>query len=704
MVKRADGQSSLSINAKRYAVFLVSSPSNHVDVVHVVSQDQDALWNELIERYHPLGNRRGIRVKQLAFWEGKVVAAVGWSNPALHLETRDAFIGWNMEQKLQALGHIANNARFLIKPGVMVKNLASRILSRALKQLTDLWQDAVGKKLYLVETFVDGQQYRGTCYMAANWTHLGKTKGYERSRSEYFRAHGRAKLVFVRVVRKNFRKLLGCRQRFLPAPGGMRETELERLAVLMKKATMNKELSARFDLKEHVDLPFRLQTYVEGFRECFNRAPQLVLALAYWLGLLSNLKRKNAEAIALHGAEYAPRTVQSFLTTYKWEESKMLEMLRTNAGQTFSELGGAIAFDPSDFPKKGDQSIAVYRQHCGTLGKVENCQSGVFASYVSSRGYCLLDTRLFIPKAWFGPEYTSRRVMCEIPSRVKFKTKVELAVEMLAKMREEGHLQWRWVLGDTLYGGSPAFRQAVGENSHYFLDAKKELLVKPCLDFWQPKQKGKLRVVPKPIPMGDLAEHPAVTWQLKELGIGTKGPVVAKVALFRAEIANTGEHVWVFIRHDPSDRIKFAISNACEQTTLDTFCQLSLMRWKIEQCFKECKDMLGMGDYENRSWYGWHRHMAMVMTLHFFLCQLKLEISPRNPGFSSFMACALLAAAINGTTKKAVKKVVYHLKRNAKALFYHWKATVDRLKTWAQELEMDLECTWQPPIFFQQLV
>ena len=419
----------------------MSSTPNCVDVVHVVSKEQDGLWNELIDRYHPQGNRRGIRVKQLGYWKGKAVAAVGWSNPTLHLETRDAFIGWNLEQKLPALGHIANNARFLIKPGVMVKNLASQILSRALKQLAGLWQDAVGKELYLVETFVDGERYRGTCYLAANWTHLGKTKGYGRSRPEYFRAHGRAKLVFVRVVRQNFRKLLGCEQRFLPPPGGMRETELEKLAVMMEKATFNEKLNSRFDLEEFVDLPFRLRAYIDGFRSCFNRAPQLALAIAYWLGLLSDLKRKNAEAIAMHGGQYAPRTVQQFLSTYKWEELKMLKMLQENAGNTFSEPEGAIAFDPSDFPKKGDQSIGVLRQYCGTLGKVENCQSGVFSSYVSTKGYCLLDVRLFLPEPWFEPAYASRRVQCEIPSWITFKTKVEIAAEMLKEIRKDGHLR-----------------------------------------------------------------------------------------------------------------------------------------------------------------------------------------------------------------------------------------------------------------------
>jgi len=126
-----------------------------VALVSVEQTDQASLWDALIEQYHPLGNRKGIRIKQLAFIGNRPVAALGWSNPALHLETRDAFVGWDFQQKNNGLNHVANNARFLILPWIRLKNLASHLLSRSVQVLPQLWQQKTGKPLYLVETFVD---------------------------------------------------------------------------------------------------------------------------------------------------------------------------------------------------------------------------------------------------------------------------------------------------------------------------------------------------------------------------------------------------------------------------------------------------------------------------------------------------------------------------------------------------------------------
>lgn len=672
-----------------------------IELISVDQTDKASLWDALMEQYHPLGNRKGIRIKQLAYIGHRPIAALGWSNPALHLETRDAFVGWDFHTKNQGLNHIANNARFLILPWIRLKNLASHLLSRAVGALPQLWEQKAGKPLYLVETFVDETSYQGTCYKAANWLHLGHSKGFARVQVNHFQQHGNEKKVFVYVVEPRFRQLLGCKQRYLPPAGGFTEDQIERLAKMVSQTKFQKKLEEKYRLGEIKELPLKLKEYAEGFRSCIGRSTQLAVMVAFWIGLVSNLKRKNAEAIALEVGEYAPRTMQDFLCSYKWDHLQMLEQHRVNVATRLNGVGGAIALDPSDNPKKGTESVGVARQYCGNLGKIDNCQSGVYASYISEKGFELVDGRLYIPKAWFEPEYKTRWLKCEIPSRLTYKSRVEIGLEMVEKFDAEGLFEFQWVLGDTLYGASPIFRAAIPEGRHYFLDTKKELHVTPLESPWKGTQKGKLRREPKPQSISDLAKDKKLRWKMKQLGIGTKGPIIAKVALLRVEITNTGEKTWLFIRQDPDGREKYALSNAPEDTPLDTFCQLSLMRWKIEQCFRECKDMLGMGDYENRSWDGWHRHMALVMTMHFFIQKWCLDLDPGNKGFTRHMAREIIAAALANyepPIQRAIRKIIYHLQRNGQALVSHWKATIRHAQEWADALEMSLTCDENPPL------
>jgi SRSO17 transposase len=113
------------------------------------------------------------------------------------------------------------------------------------------------------------------------------------------------------------------------------------------------------------------------------------------------------------------------------------------------------------FVKKGSDSIGVARQYCGTIGKVDNCQVGVFAAYASPQGYALIDKRLFIPEKWFAKDYAAKREKCALPENIKFKTKPQLAVEMFTAIRDEGILPFKYIATDSLYGSSPEFINAV---------------------------------------------------------------------------------------------------------------------------------------------------------------------------------------------------------------------------------------------------
>src|SRR5256885_1065656 len=135
--------------------------------------------DRLIEQYHPLGYPQpvGEHLKYMAYAEGRPIACLAWSSAPRHLGSRDRFIGWSAEARRRNIRFLAYNPRFLILPWVRVKHLASHILGRMAAQISADWQRLYGHPIYFVETFVDPERFRGTCYRAANWVMLGRTTG-----------------------------------------------------------------------------------------------------------------------------------------------------------------------------------------------------------------------------------------------------------------------------------------------------------------------------------------------------------------------------------------------------------------------------------------------------------------------------------------------------------------------------------------------
>ena len=168
-----------------------------------------SLWNELIERYHYLGYKPlpGAQIRYLVSTGPHLLAALGFGAAAWKLAPRDRFIGWTTQQRIGNLHLIVNNARFLILPWVRSQNLASRILGTVTKRLPQDWQSRYGYQPVLCETFVEQNRFRGTCYRAANWIHLGQTQG----RGKLDRQHHRplpVKDIFLYPLHKRFRQTL----------------------------------------------------------------------------------------------------------------------------------------------------------------------------------------------------------------------------------------------------------------------------------------------------------------------------------------------------------------------------------------------------------------------------------------------------------------------------------------------------------------
>jgi len=175
----------------------------------VQTSSDSSLWNELIERYHYLKYKPlpGAQIRYLVFSQSHLLSAIGFGAAAWTVAARELFIGWTSQQRQHNLHLIVNNARFLILPWITSRNLASRILAGIARQLPQDWQKRYGYTPVLLETFVEQKRFQGTCYRAANWTHVGQTKG--RGKLDRKNLHALPiKDIFLYPLHKRFRQIL----------------------------------------------------------------------------------------------------------------------------------------------------------------------------------------------------------------------------------------------------------------------------------------------------------------------------------------------------------------------------------------------------------------------------------------------------------------------------------------------------------------
>lgn len=419
------------------------------------------------------------------------------------------------------------------------------------------------------------------------------------------------------------------------------------------------------------DFAAELAAYHAHFAPFFRRSEQRVWAAAYLRGLLTaDVPRKNIEAIALRlfGAEdgvgSTVRALQQFVGEGGWDDAAILAAHQRLVEETLGEDDGVLIIDGSDFPKQGKHSAGVARQWCGHSGKKDNCQAGVFLGYASRKGYTLLDRRLYLPACWFTPDYARRWQACRIPNGTPFRTKHELAAELVEQVQAEWRIRARWVVCDEGYGDDPTTLDRFAASGLWYLaevprDTQVWLLVepdghtpRPRPQRWVPPQKPsrkgfaprRERVHPDSPAKSPLdqyaAQIPPERWQRYRVLEGSKGPLVADFAAVRAVAVRNklpGPEVWVLFRRkvDPESvdpELKVYLSCAPSETSLDELVRVSGMRWPIEACFAEGNGELGLGHYELRFWRGWHHHMTMVILAHHFLVRLQKRLNQREGG------------------------------------------------------------------------
>src|SRR3954464_10145884 len=211
------------------------------------------------------------------------------------------------------------------------------------------------------------------------------------------------------------------------------------------------EAAAQFDPDLLRGLLPRLGPFLRPFARHLSRREQRDNARGYVEGLLSGLRRKNAESIAYHH-DQDRQALQKFVGQAPWDHRPLLAELARQVGQELGEADAVLVFDPSAFPKHGAASVGVQRQWCGRLGKLENCQVGVYLAYVARTDHALVDVRLYLPEVWAADK--GRRKPAGVPEGVGFRTRHGLALERLDERRPV--LPHAWVAGDDGMGRSSA--------------------------------------------------------------------------------------------------------------------------------------------------------------------------------------------------------------------------------------------------------
>jgi SRSO17 transposase len=368
----------------------------------------------------------------------------------------------------------------------------------------------------------------------------------------------------------------------------------------------------------------RLERFLDPFVASLQRQEQSQHARDYLAGLLSDLDYKNVQSIAyLHDHQREP--LQQFIGQSPWDHDAWSAELTRQVGQQRGNPRAVRVFDPSAFPKKGNASVGVQRQWCGRLGKVDNCQVGVYLGYVGGDEHALVDVRLYLPKEW--AQDNKRRRQAGVPGGVRLRTRHEWALEML---EQRGPLlPHAWISGDDDMGRCWWFRQQLRQRGECYLLAVPSNTSVRDLSAAVPPYSGPGRRRRAPFRRVDhwCAALAETAWQTIEVRKGQKGPIVVQGAwtLVQARtpgrVSEAAEVLLVFRERQGDGRWKhdYLLSNASLRTPLAEWARVFKAQHRIEECLQRAKGEAGLADYEVRTWRGWYHHQVLALTATWFL-------------------------------------------------------------------------------------
>ncbi len=381
----------------------------------------------------------------------------------------------------------------------------------------------------------------------------------------------------------------------------------------------------------------RFRGFCDRFSDHFRQRTRTVeTAAQHYVRGLIQAETRNMERMEEVVPDADHQALQHLLSKSAWSERAVLDQVAQEANRL---LGGheesALLIDESGIPKKGIQSVGVSRQWCGQLGKVENCQVGVFAALSRGTQVTLVDERLFLPEAWTGD--ADRCLAAGIPKAQQgFQRKTDLALAMITHARQQG-IGFAWVGFDGFYGSDPALLRALDDQGEIFLgDVHKDQQV--YLTDPQPRvpsptsARGRsptaLQAQTPALRVDHWApQQPATAWQPVTLREGTKGLLRVEMLQQRVWLWDGQEaqarpwHLIVRREVDTPTEIKYSLSNAPADTPVPRLAFMQGQRYWVERALQQGKQDVGLGDYQVRGWRGWHHHMVLVMMAMLFLLE-----------------------------------------------------------------------------------
>lgn len=373
-----------------------------------------------------------------------------------------------------------------------------------------------------------------------------------------------------------------------------------------------------------------LERFLQRYLPLFYRQEQRELAQVVIQGRLSKLERKTSEPIA-YLADRPRKPVQHFVGAGCWDDEAVMAELRQEVAEVLGDPDAVLVVDPSAFPKKGTASCGVARQWCGRLGKIDNCQLGVFLAYVAPRGYALVDRRLSVNRDW--ADDPKRRRATQVPPEVIYQESWRIGLDLIE--RAAATLPFGWVAADDEFGRASAFRAELRcRRLRYVLDVPsntsiRDLSEAPATDQrWPPWRRVDAWAQAQPasrwrkIRLGEGSQCPHVVWAL-EAWVQTRD---------EDGRPGTRERLVVIRTIDREARVWYTLSNTSREVALPAVVQAHARRHGVEQGLQAGKGEVGLGHYEVRSWVGWHHHMTLSLLALWFLIRQKERLGGKNPG------------------------------------------------------------------------